>query len=142
MCPYLIYALLILAVLIRYLVLYCTGRCTGVYFFTIFPIFTVLLWGFLRLFTYPVVHDNSLEMRWMLLPFMNRRFNFNEIERIVAVKNTIANDGYNITIIRQDGKRHKYHELLCMSKIDFPLFFKQLRDAGVNVDIKMKFLGK
>ena len=138
MCLTTLWAVVLLVLCIRLFELFFSGRFPGLLFYVLFPIFSALLWGFIRLFTYPVVYDDALEMRWMLLPFLNRRFNFNEIERIDIVQSSSESGGINMTVFLKKGKKKKYPKLLCMRYAEVPMLIEQLQGFGVNVVNKMQ----
>ena len=131
--------LLLLAYSIAILILYCDGTISNSLFYFQFPFCVICFLGFIPAFTYPVVYEDTLEMRWMLLPLLNRRFGFNDINKILFLRRQSSGGNFTVTIFTKDGRKHKYYCLQCMEFEQISVFMKQLQSLGVNVENKMRF---
>lgn len=92
---------------------------------------------FLLTWSWPVVKDQELEIRWLLLPLLNREYRYADIQKIVFKADTRY--AFVMSIIRQDGKTAFWGVLDCMPVNKIQEFLDDLRLHGVVVDNQTKY---
>lgn len=89
-------------------------------------------------FTYPVVENDLLKIKWFFWPFMNKDFFYKDIDHIQFT----SWKGPVMKIVLKNGQTKTYNGLDCMKMRDLPVFIRDLIDHGVTVDNQLKTKGK
>lgn len=75
-------------------------------------LFTLLLIGGIGYgFCFPVLSETSLKIVWPLLPFINKEFNYSNIERIKFYSAKAAGVHYTVSILLVSGREYKINDL-------------------------------
>ena len=89
-------------------------------------------------FTYPVVENDLLKIKWFFWPFMNKDFFYKDIDHIQFT----SWKGPVMKIVLKNGRTKTYNGLDSMKVRDLPVFIQDLIDHGVTVDNQLKTKGR
>lgn len=96
----------------------------------------LLVFGISINLSYPIVHNDYLEIVWFILPFIRKKYLFNDIDHIEFNSFRVSKSEYYIRIMRKDLTANNYYNLVCMPYQEITRFIKALESYGVTVKDK------
>ena len=75
------------------------------------PLYTILCIGITLNFTYPVVFQEAVEIRWFFYPFLNKSFAYSKIDHVLFLRKVTYGAHFTMTIFMKDGKKNRYGDL-------------------------------
>lgn len=102
------------------------------------PLYTILCIGVTLNFTYPVVFQEEVEIRWFFYPFLNKSFAYSKIDHVLFLRKVTYGAHFTMTIFMKDGKKNRYGDLLCMDGRRLKELLEDLRSHGVEVDNQLR----